>query len=106
MKTPAPQPARRAPVLAALAAGDRDYTLATAWRRTKANRIAYLAYTFWLLFSLAIIGGLGAGAFFAQQSLPQPWVKPVAFGMIGLLAWLALLLVHSVPAALYRAFRG
>lgn len=92
--------------LPALATGDAGYTLRTAWRTTRSNRIAFLAFTFWLLFSLAIAGALGAGAFFAQQSLPMPWVKPVAFAVIGIVGWLALLTIHSVPAALHRAFRG
>lgn len=92
--------------LAGVSVDDGDYTLRTARCTTRGNRIAFLAFTFWLLFSLAILGGLGAGAFFAQQSLPQPWVKPVAFAIIGLLVWLALLVVHSVPAALYRVFRA
>ena len=92
--------------LAGVSVDDSAYSLRTSRCASRGNRFAYLAFTFWLLFSLAIIGALGAGAFFAQQSLPQPWVKPVAFGVIGLLAWLALLFLHSVPAALYRSFRG
>lgn len=92
--------------LAGVSAGDGDYTLRTARCATRGNRIAFLAFTFWLAFTLAIIGAVGAGAFFAQQSLPQPWVKPIAFAVMGLLAWLALLVAHSVPAALYRAFRA
>lgn len=92
--------------LAGVSVDDSAYSLRSARCASRGNRFAYLAFTFWLLFSLAIIGALGAGAFFAQQSLPQPWVKPVAFGVIGLLAWLALLFLHSVPAALYRSFRG
>ena len=91
--------------LAGLSVGEGDYRLGTAWRSTKKNRFAFLAFTFWLLFTLAILAGLGAGAFFAQQSFPQAWVKPAAFTVIALLAWLALLSVHSVPAALHRAFR-
>lgn len=91
--------------LPALATGEGDYTLGTAWRATRKNRLAFLAFTFWLLFSLAIAGGIGAGAFFAQQSLPQPWVKPAAFVVIGIVAWLAVLFLHSIPAALHRAFR-
>ncbi|MFO1130785.1 MAG: hypothetical protein U1E16_02030 [Hyphomicrobiales bacterium] len=91
--------------LPGLATAEEGYTLGTAWRTTRANRFAFLGLSFWLLFSLAIAGGIGAGAFFAQQSLPQPWVKPVAFAVIGVLAWLAALVVHSVPAALHRAFR-
>jgi len=91
--------------LAAVALGDRDYTVRTAYRVSRGNRIAFLAFTFWLLFSLAVVGALGAGAFFAQQSLPQPWVKLVAWVVIAGLVWLALLIVHSVPAALYRVFR-
>ncbi|MCA3572302.1 MAG: hypothetical protein IOC86_00175 [Aestuariivirga sp.] len=89
---------------AALAVGDRDYTLKTAWRATKKNRMAYLGFTFWLLFTLAIAGAIGAGAFFAQQNLPQPWVKPAAFGVMALLAWLAMFLVTSVAAGHYAQF--
>lgn len=91
--------------LPAIAIADPDYGLREAWRRTRANRFAFLAFTFWLLFSLGIAAALGAGAFFAQQQLPQPWVKPTAFAAMGVLAWLALLMIHSVPAALYRTFR-
>jgi hypothetical protein len=96
---------RRLSWLAAVALGDGAYTVRTAYRVSRGNRIAFLAFTFWLLFSLAVFGGLGAGAFFAQQSLPQAWVKPVAWAAIAILAWLALLILHSVPAALYRIFR-
>lgn len=92
--------------LAGVSVGDSDYTLRTALRVTHGNRFAFLGFTFWLLFTLAILGGLGAGAFFAQQALPQPWVKPAAFAFIAMLGWLSLLIVHSVPAALYRGFRG
>jgi hypothetical protein len=91
--------------LPGLATGEDGYTLGTAWRVTRGNRTAFLGFTFWLLFSLAIAAGIGAGAFFAQQSLPQPWVKPAAFAVIGVIAWLAVLVLHSVPAALHRAFR-
>lgn len=90
--------------LAAVSVGDDDYSLQVARRATRQNRWAFLGFTFWLLFTLAIIAALGAGAFFAQQALPQPWVKPVAFAVMGVLGWLALLVLHSVPAALYRAF--
>ena len=96
---------RRLSWLAAVAVGDSDFTVRTAYRVSRGNRIAFLSFTFWLLFSLAVVGALGAGAFFAQQSLPQPWVKPVALAAIAVLAWLALLFLHSVPAALYRVFR-
>lgn len=92
--------------LAAVSVGDDDYSLLTARCATRQNRWAFLGFTFWLLFSVAIIAALGAGAFFAQQALPQPWVKPVAFAIIGLLGWLGLLVLHSVPAALYRSFRA
>lgn len=91
--------------LPGLATGADDYGLGTAWRSTRGNRFAFVALTFWLLFSLAIAGALGAGAFYAQQSLPQPWVKPAAFAVIAVLGWLAVLVIHSVPAALHRAFR-
>lgn len=90
--------------LPSAALGDRAYSLRQAWRATRGNRLGFLAFTFWLVFSLACVGALGAGAFFAQQALPQPWLKPLAFGFIAVLAWFALLVVHSVPAALQRAF--
>lgn len=90
--------------LAGIAADDRGYTLGTAWKATRKNRIAYLGFTFWLLFTLAIAGGIGAGAFFAQQSLPQPWVKPTAFGVMAVLGWMAMFFVTSVAASHYRAF--
>lgn len=91
--------------LAATAASDGGYGLAVAWRTTGSNRVAFVSFTFWLLFSLGIAGAVGAGAFFAQQSLPQPWVKPVAFAVMALVAWLSVLMLHTIPAALYRAFR-
>lgn len=90
--------------LAGIAVEDRAYTLRTAWGVTRGNRLNYLSFTFWLLFSLAIAGGLGAGAFFAQQMLPQPWIKPTAFGVMGVLGWMAMLFVSSVAASHYRAF--
>ena len=71
--------------LAGVAMEDSGYTLSTAWKATRKNRMAYLGFTFWLLFTLAIAGAIGAGAFFAQQMLPQPWVKPLAFALIAIL---------------------
>jgi hypothetical protein len=91
---------------AGLAVGDSGYTLKTAWRATARNRTAYLGFTFWLLFTLGIAGAIGAGAFFAQQNLPQPWVKPVAFALMGLVAWLALFFIASMAAGHYRCFSG
>lgn len=91
--------------IAGVSVDDGDYTLHMARYASRGNRVAFLAFTFWLLFSLAVLGGLGAGAFFAQQSLSQAWVKPAAFTIMALIAWLVLLIVHSVPAALFRAFR-
>jgi hypothetical protein len=88
-----------------LSVGDRDYGIGAVWRTTRSNRFAFLAFTFWLAFTLAIIAAVGTGAFFAQQSLPQPWIKPVAWAAIAILTWLALLILHSVPAAFYRVFR-
>ena len=93
---------RLASWLAGIAVEDPDYDLRTAWRATQKNRIAYLGFTFWLLFTLAIAGAIGAGAFFAQQKLPQPWVTPVAFALIGLLAWLSVFFLASVAAGHYR----
>lgn len=95
---------RLASWMAGIAAGDRDYTLRAAWAKTRGNRLRFLGFTFWLLFTLAIGAGLGAGAFYGQQLLPEPWMKAAAFGVIGVLAWLALLLLASVAAALYKGF--
>jgi hypothetical protein len=92
--------------LAAIAVEDRDYGLRTAWRATRKNRIAYLGFTFWLLFTLAVAGAIGAAAFFAQQALPQPWVKPAAFVLMGVLAWLAMFFIATVAAGHYRCFSG
>lgn len=91
--------------LVGIAVDDSDYSLRAAWRATRKNRFAYLGFTFWLIFSLAIAGGIGAGAFFAQQNLPQPWVKPVAFGIMALVAWLAMFFVTTVAAGHYAQFR-
>ncbi len=90
--------------LAGVAVEDRSYSMGTAWKSTRRNRFAYLGFTFWLLFTLAIAGALGAGAFFAQASLPLSWVKPAAFAFIGFIAWLAMFLVTSVGASHYRHF--
>lgn len=92
--------------LAGKAVADPSYTLGTAWKATRRNRFAYLGFTFWLLFTLAIAGGIGAGAFFAQQAMPDPWVKTAAFILMGLVAWLALFFLASIPASHYRAFSG
>ena len=91
--------------LPGLATGERDYALGTAWRMTRGNRFAFLAFTFWLLFSLAIAGGIGAGAFFAQQSLPQPWVKPTAFASSPCWAGWRCCSSTACRQPLHRAFR-
>jgi hypothetical protein len=97
---------RLASWMAGIAAGDRGYTLRAAWSKTRGNRMRFLSFTFWLLFTLAIGAGLGAGAFYGQQLLPDPWMKAAAFGVIAVLAWLALLLLASVAPALYKGFTG
>lgn len=90
--------------LGGISTGDSAYTLGTAWKATAKNRLAYLGFTFWLIFTLAIAGALGAGAFFAQQMLPQPWVKPAAFGVMAVLIWMAMFFITSIAASHYRAF--
>lgn len=97
---------RLASWLAGLAVDDRDYPLKASWRATRKNRLAYLGFTFWLLFVLAIAGALGAGAFFAQQAQPDPWVKAAAFTLIGLLAWMTVFLLVTVAASHYAHFAG
>ncbi len=88
--------------LPAVATGDRDYSLASAWRATRWHRLRYLGFTFWLLFSLVIAGVIGAGAFFGQKMLANTYVTMGAFALIGVLSWLALFLMLSVPASHYR----
>jgi hypothetical protein len=92
--------------LPAIATGDKDYTLGKAWRATRNNRLRFLGFTFWLLFSLAIAGGIAAGAFFAQKALNNPYATGAAFGLIGLLVWLALFLITTISASHYVHFAG
>lgn len=97
---------RLSTLLPAIAVADKTYTLKTAWRASRNNRIAFLAFTFWFLFSLAVAGALGAGAFFGQKALNNPYVTAGAFGLMGLLVWLALFMVTSIAAAHYMYFSG
>ncbi len=90
--------------LPAIATRDRDYGLWTAWKTTRRNSMRYLGFTFWLLFGLAIAGAVGAGAFFAQQALGNPWATAAAFALIGLLAWLALFLIMTIATSHYYHF--
>lgn len=92
--------------LPAIATGDKDYTLGTAWRTTKKNRVRFIGFTFWLLFSLAIIGAIGAGAFFAQKALANGYATAGAYAVMGLLGWLALFLVTSIATSHYACFTG
>jgi hypothetical protein len=92
--------------LPALATGDKDYTLGTAWRTTKKNRVRFLGFTFWLLFSLAMAGAVGAGAFFAQKALANPYATAGAYALIGILGWLALFLLMSIATSHYHHFSG
>ncbi len=97
---------RLSTLLPAIAVADGDYSLKTAWRASRNNRIAFLAFTFWFLFSLAAAGAVGAGAFFGQKALNNPYVTAAAFGLIGLIVWLALFMVTSIAAAHYVYFSG
>ena len=97
---------RLASWLPAIAVGDRDYSLKTAWRTTRSNRIAFLGFTFWLLFSCAVAGAACAGLFFAQKAMPNPWAMGVAFTVMGLLGWLALFMLMTVSTSLYYFFTG
>ena len=90
--------------LPAIATRDQDYSLKTAWRITRKNRTAFLSFTFWLLFSLAIAGAIGAGAFFGQQMLANPYATAAFFGLAGLLGWMALFLVTTVATSHYCYF--
>jgi hypothetical protein len=92
--------------LPAIAVADRDYSLARAWRATRGNTLAFLGFTFWLVFTLAIAGGIGAGAFLGQQALGNPWATAAAFAFAGILGWLCLFLVTTVATAHYCVFSG
>ena len=92
--------------LPAVATGDKDYGLGTAWKTTRNNRLAFLGFTFWLLFSLAIPGAVGAGAYFGQQVLNNPYATMAAFALIGLLGWLTLFLVTTIATSHYALFSG
>ncbi len=92
--------------LPALATGDKDYSLGKAWRTTRKNRIRFLSFTFWLLFSLAITGAVGAGAFFAQKALANGYATAGAYALIGILGWLALFLFATVATSHYAHFTG
>ena len=97
---------RLASWLPALALNDKDYTLRKAWRATRNNRLAYLGYTFWLLFTLAIAGALGAGAYFVQRAMNDIYATAAAFAFIALLAWLAMFLILSIATSHYYHFSG
>jgi hypothetical protein len=90
--------------LPAIASGDRDCTLAAAWRATRNNRLRFLAFTFWLLFSLAIAAGIGAGAYFGQQAAQNVYVTAAAFLLIALLSWLTLFFVITIATSHYVCF--
>ena len=90
--------------LPAVATGDKEYSAGTAWRATRKNRAAYVFFTFWLLFSCAIAGALGAAAVFGAQNSGVNWATPVAFGFTGLLGWLALFLVCTIATSHYCHF--
>lgn len=92
--------------LPAIATGDKEYTLGRAWRVTRKNNWAFLGFTFWLVFTLAIAGALGAGAIFAQQKLVNSYATAAAFGFAGLLGWLCLFLITTVATAHYACFAG
>ncbi len=92
--------------LAGIAVGDVAYTLGTAWRSTRGNRVRYVFFTFWLLFTLAILGALGVGAFMGQQALARPWATAAGFGLIGIVGWMAAFIVTGVAASHYRQLSG
>lgn len=90
--------------LPAIATRNKDYSFGTAWRTTRRNSMRYLGFTFWLIFGLAVAGAIGAGAYFGQQALNNPWVTATAFAMIGILAWLALFLLMTIATSHYFHF--
>lgn len=95
---------RLSTLLPAIATGDKDYSIDTAWKATRNNRARFLGFTFWLLFSLAIAGGVGVGAFLAQKALNNPYATAAAFAIMGLLVWLALFFITTIAASHYAHF--
>ncbi len=89
--------------LPAIATGIRGFK---SWRATGGNFWTFLGFTFWLVFSLAIAGAMGTGAFMGQQMLGNQWVTAAAFVFIGLLAWLSLFLLATVPTCLFHFLGG
>ena len=63
-----------------------------------------LGYLFWLVFVLAISGGIAAGAVMARTVLPDPWVVGGGIAVAGVIGLWAALVMMSVPASHYRFF--
>ena len=95
---------RLSTLLPAIATGDKDYSFGVAWKTTRNNRARFLGFTFWLLFSLAIAGGIGAGAYFGQQAIDNPYATAAAFAVMGLLVWLALFFTTTIATSHYSHF--
>lgn len=89
--------------LPAIATGIRGFK---ALRSTGGNFWTFLGFTFWLVFSLAIAGALGAGAFMGQQMLGNEWLTAAAFTFIGLLGWLSLFLLATISTSLFHFLGG
>lgn len=90
--------------LPAAAVGDTRHGFGRSWRSTRWNHWRIIGHTFWLAFTLAILGAVGAGAFFATKLSPNPWLLGAAMAAIGFLAWFALFVLLTIPAGFYRYF--
>lgn len=90
--------------LPAAAVGDTGFGFGTSWRSTGWCHWRILGHAFWLLFTLAIVGAIGAGLFFATRLSSASWVMPAAAAALAMLAWFALLLLLTIPASFYRYY--
>jgi hypothetical protein len=95
---------RLSTALPALAAGNADYGIGSAWRATRRNSLRFLGFTFWLLFALAIGNGLTAGAVMAQQMMPNAWIVAGAAVFATAMSLLTALVSTSIATSHYYFF--
>lgn len=90
--------------LPAIAVRSADYGFGHAWKLTRRNSMRFLGFTFWLVFTFAIVAGIGAAAFFGQQMLNNPWAMAAAFTLIAILGWLSLFMLMTIATSHYFHF--
>jgi len=90
--------------LPAIAVANRAYGFGRAWRTTKRNSLRYLGFLFWLIFGLAIAGGIGAGAVMARKLVADPWVVGGGTAVAAIIGLWIVFLLMTVPVSHYRFF--